>query len=355
MSLIKNKPVNRGIFEPEVVIIIPAHNEEKKIGAKIENCIAYDYPADKIKIVVASDKSTDRTEETVKKFESDQVYFMPLPFRGGKVAAQNYAVQFFDSEIFIFTDVAILTEPQALSLILQNFNDSDIGVVSCRDSITGEQRTTDGETSYIRYDMMVRKYTSQIGSIIGVTGGFYAVRKEIVKGGWNPAFPPDFYVALRSIKRGFRVVEDPRIKAYYKTAAKEWDELPRKVRTLNRGMHALLSYSNRNLLNPIEAGFISIQLLSHKLLRWLTPFLFATLFLSNVFILKKMPITALFLFPQLVLYILIVCTFVDRKLTRKGILFKLSSYFGITNVAILMAWYELISGKKYLIWKPTKR
>lgn len=356
LSLFINRKVNRGDILPEVSIIIPVHNEERTIGAKVQNCLDHNYPKEKLHIIVVSDSSTDRTEEIVRSFISNQIRFLSLPFRGGKGMAQNYAVQFCESEIIIFTDVAIITDQDSILKIVQNFHDKDIGVVSCRDAIIGENTKSGiGEKGYIRYDMMVRDFTSKIGSIIGVTGGFYAVRKEIAKGGWNPAFPPDFYVAIRCIKRGLRVVEDSRVKAYYKTAAKEWDELPRKVRTINRGMKALFSYSNRDLLNPFKYGIVSLELFSHKILRWMTPFFLIALFISNIMLLDSSVVPFLFIWPQLAIYLLAAVAFLTKKNTENLALLKFPFYLILANTAILKAWYDFIFGKKYVIWQPTKR
>lgn len=355
LSLVFGKDIDRGEIQPEVIVIIPVHNEEQQIRAKIQNCLSFDYPKDKLRIVVASDASTDGTEEIVRSFDSNQVQFVNLPFRGGKVTAQNYAVQRCESEIIIFTDVAITTRPDCVQLIVQNFHDPKIGVVSCRDVIIGGEPQQRGEKSYILYDMMVRKYASRVGSIIGVTGGFYAVRKEIARGGWNPAFPPDFYVAIRCIKRGLRVVEDPRVKAYYKTAAKEWDELQRKVRTISRGMQGLFAVSNRSLLNPIKYGIVSLELISHKLFRWMTPFFLIGLFFSNLVILDESLFALISLIPQLALWTLAPLSFFTPEETKKNMVFKLANYFAIAVLAILKSWGELILGRQYVMWQPTKR
>jgi len=352
LSLFIKRDVLWADIQPEVTIVIPVHNEEKQIAEKLQNCLNFDYPWEKLTILVASDGSTDNTENIVKGFASEQIRFLPLPSRGGKVVAQNYAVQFCESELIIFTDVAILTHPDCIKLIVQNFFDNKIGAVSCRDVIVGEKKG--GEGSYIEYDMFVRKYTSQIGSLIGVTGGFYAVRAEIAKGGWNPAYPPDFYVALRTIKHGLRVIEDIRVHAHYKVAAKAWDELPRKVRTINRGMHAFFSPSGRILLNPFKYGFISLELLSQKLFRWLMPFFSLTLFFSNFLLLD----TSVMMFFFFVLQVLGYCMALTGFLLEKKIdinLFKFVFYFVMANIALLTAWYEFIIGKQHVVWQPTKR
>lgn len=350
------RKVRRGEIEPTVTIIIPVHNEEKQIGAKVENCLSFDYPEDKLRIIVVSDNSTDRTENIAASFRADQLTVLRLPFRGGKVAAQNYAVRNCNSDIIIFSDVSISNELDCVRLIVENFNDPSIGTVSCRDFIVGKDGPNQGEKQYIQYDMIVRKYTTQIGSIIGVTGGFYAVRNRIAKGGWNPAFPPDFYVALRSIKLGFRVIEDNRVKAYYKAVAKEWDEMPRKVRTINRGMNTLFATSNRNLLNPFRYGMISVELVSHKVLRWMMPFLFVSIFVSNFFLLNDSALAVLCFLLQLAVWLTVFFVFLyTKKERREKSFFRLSLFFLIANIAIVKSWYEFITGKKYVIWTPTRR
>jgi len=355
ICLFAKKDVKKGDITPEVTVIIPVYNEERIIEAKLQNCLNFNYPPQKLKIVVVSDYSSDRTSEIVEKYQNDGVTLLKLPFRGGKVAAQNYALRYCHSEIIIFTDVAIMTNADCVRLIVKNFADNKVGVVSCRDAIVEEKNHKEGERSYIRYDMMVRKYTSKIGSMIGVTGGFYAVRDQIARGGWNPAFPPDFYIALRCIKQGLRVIEDSMVKAYYKTAAREWDELNRKVRTINRGMHALFTISNRNLLNPFKHAKTSLELFSHKVLRWMTPFSLMGLFFSNIAMLDGSIVALILFIIQLGIYLLVPIVFLRKKNEEFGKALELVSYFFIANIAILKAWYEFLASKKYVMWQPTKR
>jgi len=354
-SLFLHREVEKKVIYPTVTAIIPVYNEENGIRQKIENCLSFDYPKEKLKIIVASDSSTDRTEEIVKNFKSEQIQFVSLTHRGGKVAAQNHSLQFVNSEIIVFTDVAITTHSNSIKRIVQNFNDPKIGAVSCRDIVSTGDYNSEWEKWYIQYDMLVRKYTSKIGSLIGVTGGFYGVRKEIAVDGWNPAFPPDFNVSLECIKRGLRVIEDPNVKAYYKTSSNAKGEFPRKVRTLNRGMHAF--FSNIELLNIFKFKTISLQLISHKLLRWLLPFFLIILFFSNLFIINNSPFTLIAFSIQSIIYIMAIIYFIinNKKKKKYILLLRVSGFFSLMNLAILKAWYEYIQGKRYIMWEPTKR
>ena len=347
------REVNRGSYLPDITMIIPVHNEENVIQKKLENCLALDYPKDKFKIIVASDASTDGTEKIVSDFASDPVKWVALEKRGGKVAAQNAAIEHVNSEVIVFTDAAIRMNKDALKQIVQNFNDKNVGAVSCRDHIIDNSKNANEESSYIKYDMVVRKYLSQINTLIGVTGGFYAIRRELTDGGWETEFPPDFNAALKCIRKGYRVIEDPTVEAFYKTTEKSSDEFKRKVRTLNRGMHAL--FANLDLLNPFTYGFTALTLLSHKLFRWLTPLFFMALFLSNALLWKQGIFYTTMFIIQSIIILLIIVSILSLPLLRNVKLIKLLKFFFISNLALIKAWYELLIGKKYFIWQPTQR
>ena len=355
VSFFKKKPVKKKEIIPDVTMIIPVYNEASTIAEKIQNCIEIDYPPEKLQIIVVSDASTDQTGSIVASFPNENILFIDLPLRSGKVSAQNYAVQFCRAPIIIFTDVAIMVKSDAVKRIVQNFHDPDIGAVSCRDAIVDAKLSRNREKDYIQYDMLVRKYTSKIGTLIGVTGGFYAVRSHIAEGGWNPAFPPDFYVALRCIKKGMRVIEDPEVIAYYKTTSSGSDELKRKVRTINRGMHALFSTANIHLLNPFRYGFAAIELISQKLLRWLLPVLFLLFFVSNIFVFHLSILTKITMSMQLFLYGAGIYGFFAKKTAKLPIFVTTPFFFLIANISILTALVELMKGKKYVMWQPTKR
>jgi len=353
LAALAKKTVRREAIFPSVTVVVPVHNEEKLMGAKIDNCLAFDYPQEKLKIVVASDRSTDRTEEIVESRDSRRVRLVRLPRREGKVAAQNRAVEAVDTDIVIFTDVAIRTDRDCVRLIVENFGDEKIGAVSCRDQIVQGDTGIQGESRYIGYDMMVRKFSSQMGSIAGVTGGFYAVRREIAEGGWDPAFPPDFYVALKCFRKGYRVVEDRRVLAYYKTAARDGDEFRRKVRTINRGMHAL--FAHKDLMNPFRYGLTAVQLISHKLLRWMTPLFLAALLLSSLLAWRGSLPILLALVGQCTVYALGLAGWLGGERLKAWSALKLPFFFCMANLALLKAWWEFFRGKKYLVWEPTKR
>lgn len=299
LSFLFKPSVKRGDALPWVTVVIPVHNQEKLIGAKLENCLGFDYPRERLKIIVVSDGSTDRTDEVAGRIQDDRVQLLTLSFRGGKVAAQNHGVRFCDSEIVIFTDVAVLTAPDCVKLIVQNFHDQSVGVVSCQNAASGVGNGLNLNSLFFRPDALLGRHSSQVSSLIEITEGFYGVRTAIARGGWNPAFPPGLYVAMRCIKRGLRVIEDPTIKILQRNVVEEEHELTRDLMNTTGEMYALFSVSNRSLLNPFRFGIISLKLVSEKLLRWMAPFLLVSLLFSNVAMLGESPVFLLILLAQL--------------------------------------------------------
>jgi len=338
----------------KVAMIIPVHNGEQEIESKLENCLAQKYPREYLDIYVISDGSTDNTVEIVKNYADSGVRCLLLEECLGKVAAQNKLLPMVDAEIFVFTDVGIHVSSSAVRNIVSNFADETIGAVSCRDEIVCKENCK-GDSLYIRYDMIIRNFTSRVGSLIGVTGGFYGVRREIAAEGGDPAFPPDFYVALKALQMGYRVVEDDRVIARYYTPTSDKQELTRKVRTITRGMCAL--FANTVLLNPFRYPMVSLQLISHKLLRWLAPLFFIICLVTSAFLAfgGNLFFQVVF-FVQFILIIFgsfcIIPNIQKYKICRVSPLPRL---FVLFNLAILMSWKNFLTGKKIVRWKPTTR
>lgn len=356
-GLFVEKAVTRDSEIRPVDLIIPVCDGEREIERKIINCLELDYPAHSLNIIVVSDGSSDRTVEIAKLYENKGVSCLVLDKKNGKVAAQNKALNASKNEIVVFTDVSILIDKDAMKNIVSNFADQTIGAVSCRDHIQQEAGADVGDALYINYDMLVRNFTTRGNTLIGVTGGFYAVRRSIAGQGWDPAFPPDFYVALKSIKMGYRVVEDERVLAYYNTPSTGQEEIKRKIRTITRGMWAL--FSNAELLNPKAFGFVSIQLISHKLMRWLTPVYFLTIYFANTGLWLNQTsnfYTAMFYF-QTVFYTLTIPSYylVYHKEVKHLKFIKLPALWIMLNTCILCSWKNFFMGRKIEKWTPTVR
>src|SRR5262249_41961252 len=179
ISLMLRRPVRRDDITPRVSVIIAAYNEERDIVAKLKNTLALDYPRDRIEIIVASDCSTDQTDDIVRGFAAQGVILRQQPERYGKTVAQNRAVKISSGEILIFSDATTICESGAIRKIVRNFADPEVGCVAGQliYADSPESAVGAGCRSYWSYEKFLKRCESRLGSLIGVSGCLYAVRR----------------------------------------------------------------------------------------------------------------------------------------------------------------------------------
>src|SRR5262249_49743273 len=157
----------KGPFQPKVSFIITAYNEEKRIHKKLLNTLQQDYPRESLEVVVASDCSTDGTDELVRSFASSGVRLVRLNTKGGKEAAQEQAVESTSGEILVFSDTATMLGPTAITTIIRNFADPTVGCVSSVDRFIDVDETVSGEGAYVRYEMLLRQLETRVNTLVG--------------------------------------------------------------------------------------------------------------------------------------------------------------------------------------------
>ncbi|HEC99966.1 MAG TPA: glycosyltransferase family 2 protein [Proteobacteria bacterium] len=351
VSLFRTGKTDKRPIIPSVGFIIAAYNEEKSIRNKIENTLALDYPADKLEIIIASDCSNDRTDDIVTGFAGKGVRLVRATERRGKEYAQNLAVEKAKGEILVFSDVGAILERDALRNIVYNFSDAGIGAVSSVDKILSDDGRVTGENFYVRYEMMLRELETRVGSVVGLSGSFFAVRREVCRG-WQEGLPGDFNAVIHSIKLGLRAISDPEAIGYYRNVRSERQEWLRKIRTVVGGISVIMGH--REILNPFKYGFFSLQALSHKIFRWLIPFALLAALLLNLFLAYHTLFYAALLFLQLSFYALALPGYLSGGENRCN-LFKIPYFFVTVNLSILYAWAKYIRGERFRIWQPSER
>ena len=178
-------------YQPTVSYIITAYNEEKRIKEKIENSLKQDYSKEKLEIIVASDCSSDGTDEIVRTFEDKGIKLIRAPERKGKENAQKHAVDAASGEILVFSDVATVLKPDGISKIVGNFGDPAIGCVSSEDKFIDKDGNISGEGASVKYEMFLRKLESKVNTLVGMSGSFFAARREVCKN-WATDLQSDF-------------------------------------------------------------------------------------------------------------------------------------------------------------------
>lgn len=275
------QPVAKGWdYSPTVTAIMSVHNAAALVELKLENLLALDYPRDLLDIVVICDGCTDDTAALCRRMGSPRITVIESPVRRGKAECLNDAVAAATGEVLLMTDVRQRIDPNAMRQLAANFLDHGVGAVS------GELRFEDAQggfgasvDAYWKYEKAIRQAESKSGSVIGVTGALYALRKAL----WQPlpagTVLDDVLVPMRVVKAGRRVVFEPAAVAWDKPSRNERDERARKVRTL-AGNYQLISLAPWLLLpglNPVWTRFVG-----HKLLRLLAPWLLCALIASTL-------------------------------------------------------------------------
>lgn len=255
---------------PRISISMPAYNEAATIRQTIESLLALDYPADRRQIVVVSDASTDGTDAIVSEYAGRGVELVRMASRAGKTAAEQEGARRLTGEIVINTDASIRIAPDAIKKLVRRFADPTVGVASGRDTSVGAPRGGNvTEAGYVGYDMSVRALETRLGTIVGASGCFYAVRLHLHRVPLPESLSRDFASALIAWEHGYRAVSvDDAICLVPRTGSID-AEYRRKVRTITRGVETL--WHKRHLLNPVRHPLFAWMLFSHKVCRWLGP------------------------------------------------------------------------------------
>jgi len=344
------RPVQHGEIQPSTSLIITAHNEERVIRQKIENTLDLNYPQQLLDIIVASDGSTDKTEEITREYALHGMRLMAQKERKGKEATQRLAVNAAHGEILVFTDAAVMLERNAIQNIVRNFADPSVGCVSSEDGILNANAATSGENFYIRYEMWLRRLETQANSLVGLSGSFFAVRRELWQG-WSDLLASDYYILLNAVRHGYRGISDPMSIGYYRAVSSMEKEFHRKVRTVLRGITVF--FATREVLNPVRFGLFSWQVISHKLIRWSVPLFMLLVFICNIPLLGRP--AYLFLFLVQSLFYTLACIGYKIQGLQRFLLIKVSSFFAIVNISIAIAWFDYFKGRRQALWEPTQR
>jgi poly-beta-1,6-N-acetyl-D-glucosamine synthase len=276
---------------PKVSIILPCFNEENFIGKKINNLLNLDYPPEKLEIVLVSDGSTDRSEVIIDLFLSHpQLKFISLPERGGKPKALNQGVAAATGNILVFSDTRQQFNRDCLLQLVPNFSDKKVGGVSGTliDYTTKDRlkEAGSGKRSWLAMwfrdaENKIKVMESQIHSVVGVYGALYAIRRELYTPLPADIILDDMQVPFDAIRKGYRVVFEPKAMAVEDSKSHLDMEVSRRERIFTGKIQFL--FRNKNLFNP-RRNPVLMQLFLHKYVRLLFPFLLLLLFISNLFI-----------------------------------------------------------------------
>jgi len=253
---------------PAVSLIIPAHNEQQVIREKLGNALATDY--EDLEIILASDGSTDRTCEIAGEYQ-DRIQLLPFDRQRGKTAAMTDAISHSKGEVLCLCDANVMFEAKALKHLVNRLSDNRVGAVTADVRLQSEQSNFGlAESLYYKLERQIQLGESRLGSVIGVDGGMYVVRKELF-----PELPPDtvlddFSVSMHVLNSGYDVVYEPNAVAFETSTELASSEFKRRIR-IGEGTAQVLA---RGLWPGLRTPMRLWLFVSHKLLRWLSPLMF---------------------------------------------------------------------------------
>lgn len=342
---ISPRPVRRADAAPDISVIVTVHNGETALRRKLETTLAFEYPK-RFEVIVASDGSTDATDAIAGSMADRGVLLVRQPERRGKEAAQAAAIERATGEILVFTDLHSELERDALREVVRAFADPAVGCVSSEDVVGSPA----GEGVYVRFEMGLRRLESEVSTLVGLSGSFFAARRSLCRP-WPVDLASDFRVALEAARRGLRAVAEPRARARFSVTDDPGAEWARKVRTVRRGIAVLSAY--RDLLHP-RHGRVALSLWGHKVARFTSPFALAILLGASAAASPTSSVAAGLLAAQIGVYAVGALSLWVPPLARWPVP-RLAGFLLLVNASMLVAWAYHLSGQRVLTWLPTRR
>lgn len=266
---------------PDLTLFIAAYNEEYIVDEKMKNCLALNYPADKLHILWVTDGSNDHTNERLSHWA--QATVLHQPERQGKTAALNRGIQFVTTPLVVFTDANTHLNREALREIVHAFADPKVGCVAGEKRIAVQNKdnaASGGEGLYWKYESALKKLDNRLYSTVGAAGELFAIRRELFEEMPTDTLLDDFILSLKIVMRGYIISYCADAYATESGSADMCEEEKRKVRIAAGGLQSI--WRLRPLLNIFRYGTFSFQYISHRVLRWsLTPILLFLLFPLN--------------------------------------------------------------------------
>ncbi|MBY6197889.1 glycosyltransferase family 2 protein [Vibrio hangzhouensis] len=328
---------------PSVTIVVPAFNEARWIADKILNCASLDYPRSKMKVLIVSDGSTDKTvqiaEAAIQQAACSDTHFDIINNidNKGKVAILNQYLPTISTDIICISDVSSLISVDALLVAAERFADPKVGVVNGTYQLLGQENS--GEHAYWKYQNQIKLQESTIGSTIGSHGALYFVRSGLFEPLPANVINDDFMIPMRIVSKGYVAVYDPNMNAIELEATAPKQDFQRRLRISAGNMQQTLALTG--LLSP-QYGGTAFTFFSGKGLRVLTPYLMLVCLITSALLVNTSAWFGLALGAQLFVYgIAILGVIVPGTQTFK--INRLITYLVVGHTA------NLIGGLRYLV------
>jgi cellulose synthase/poly-beta-1,6-N-acetylglucosamine synthase-like glycosyltransferase len=349
--------VSKEPFTPSLTLIVAAYNEARFIEEKIRNTLSLQYPKDKIRFIFITDGSTDATPEIIVRYP--EIELMHKTGRTGKIVAVHRAMTEVVSEIVVFTDANTMINADALLHISRHYRDEKVGAVAGekRVQIDASADATAGEGFYWKYESALKKWDSELYSVVGAAGELFSIRSAL----YEPVSPDtlldDFMISMNIALKGYRIIYEPEAYAIETASANTTEELKRKIRIGAGGIQSIVRL--KRLLWPFSFPLLSFEYLSHRLLRWIiTPYLMILAFILNIFLLARQNNTDYLIWlmaGQVLFYGASLLGWLFEKRRIKIKIFFVPYYFCLMNYAVIAGMIRFVFTEQTVLWEKAKR
>jgi poly-beta-1,6-N-acetyl-D-glucosamine synthase len=356
LAMVMGKEPRKGNKLPSVSLLIAAHNEESFIGAKIENSLALDYPAELLEIIVVADGCIDQTCQIVQSYAKtlhSRVRLVRQEPRRGKASGLNLGFGECKGEIVVCSDANAMYQPDAIRMLVRHFEDAKVGMVAGEKRILGDNSAAKGEGLYWKYEGFLKRMDSRLHSAMGATGEIFAMRRSLWKQVEPDSIIEDFIISMGLVRDGYRVIYDPAAVSVETASPSIEEEFKRKVRIVAGGWQAVVRLWP--LLSPTY-GVVCLQYISHRVLRWIVvPLLLPLIILSNIALAFNFEFFKAILILQTGFYAMAIIGYFLQARGIKWKLFYLPFYFGYLNFSALCGAYRFFNSSQPVTWEKVKR
>jgi cellulose synthase/poly-beta-1,6-N-acetylglucosamine synthase-like glycosyltransferase len=350
-ALYSPRRVHPADWEPEVDVVIVAHNAADELASKLKNIAAFDYPPERLHFHIASDGSEDHTPTVLRECTDARLTSYVFPVRRGKSACLGDILPKLTSDVVLFADTRQRIEPGALRALLRLLSDPRVGAVG--GELMFERAFSDfgeGVDFYWRYEKFIRSHEAESGSMVGVSGAMYAARRNLLPTVPEGLLLDDLWIPLQIARDGSRVVFASEARAWDRPSKDAELEAQRKRRTL-AGNFQLIAQEPALLLPWTHP--LGWRMWGHKWLRLTAPFFMFTLLISNLALASSSPKWLLLALVQIAFYGVAIAAMRKPDLLRIMPVRVITTFVRM-NAYVLLGLHDFLTGRATAAWSVTR-
>lgn len=342
---------------PHVSLVVACYNEADILIDKMENTLLLDYPAEKIQICFVTDGSDDHSTDIIGKYKTIKHFHKDE--RKGKNAAINRILPLISSPYIIFCDANTILNKKAIINLVRHYKDPNVGAVAGEKRVLADDATENagaGEGAYWKYESQLKKWDSELHSVVGAAGELFSVRKDLMQAVPDGIIIEDFYLSVKVAMEGYQVRYEPEAYAMEAGSASIAEERKRKIRIAAGGLQAVGIFIG--LLNFFRHGILSFQYISHRFLRWtLAPLSLLLLLVLNILLVVQEVhfVYSILLIAQTLFYVAaLIGNYLELR-GRSSKIFLIPFYFAFMNISVYQGFFRLITGSQSAVWEKSNR